>query len=138
MAVHPHPGSRHERPAFFKAYSFAIVTLAFFLISWLLQFIFQAIEVGNEAQQHGESFQWGEFFPQFFSATFENWQSEFLQLCWQAIGLALFYYWGSSQSREEGDRMEAKLDLLLKERGIDPDVVDGFGNVKNPEAATKS
>jgi hypothetical protein len=136
MSVHRHPGSRHKRPAFVKAYSFALVTASFFLASWLAQFIFQAIEVRNDAQQHGQSFSWGEFFPQFFSSTFENWQSEFLQLCWQAAGLALFYYWGSSQSREEGDRLEAKLDLLLKERGIDPDVVDGFGNVVDTEAAS--
>ncbi len=138
MSVHPHPGSRHERPAFAKAYSFALVTLAFFVASWLAQFIFQTIEVRNDAQEHGQSFSWSEFFPQFFSSTFENWQSEFLQLCWQAAGLALFYYWGSSQSREEGDRLEAKVDLLLHERGIDPDVVDGFGNVTDTKAASGS
>jgi hypothetical protein len=40
----------------------------------------------NEAQQHGQSFAWADFFPQFFESTFENWQSEFLQLVWQAAG----------------------------------------------------
>jgi hypothetical protein len=50
----------------------------------------------------------------------ENWQSEFLQLVWQAAGLALFYFWGSSQSRESDDRLEAKIDRLLTEQGIDP------------------
>src|SRR5262245_48086370 len=119
MPLHEHPGSRHERPHFFKAYSFVLVTSMFFVLSWLLQFIFQAIEVGNTARDHGQAFSWSDFFPQFFSSTFENWQSEFLQLCWQAAGLALFYYWGSSQSREENDRIEAKLDLLLREQGID-------------------
>jgi hypothetical protein len=133
MPLHEHPGSRHPRPHFVKAYSFALVTISLFLVSWLAQFIFQAIEVTNTAQEHGQQFTWSEFFPQFFSSTFENWQSEFLQLCWQAMGLALFFYWGSSQSREENDRIEAKLDLLLRDRGIDPDVVDGFGNVR-PEA----
>jgi hypothetical protein len=49
-----------------------------------------------------------------------DWQSEFLQLVWQAAGLALFYFWGSSQSKESDDRLEAKIDALLKERGIDP------------------
>jgi len=71
--------------------------------------------------RHGQSFAWGGFLPQFLSSTFENWQSEFLQLIWQAAGLALFYYWGSSQSRESDDRVEAKLDALLRERGLDPD-----------------
>ena len=43
----------------------------------------------NQAEQHGQSFEWAQFFPQFFASTFENWQSEFLQLVWQAAGLAL-------------------------------------------------
>jgi hypothetical protein len=59
-------------------------------------------------------------FPQFLASTFENWQSEFLQLVWQAAGLALFYFWGSSQSRESDERIDAKLDALLSERGMDP------------------
>lgn len=52
-------------------------------------------------------------------STFENWQSEFLQLIWQAAGLALFLFWGSSQSKESDERLEAKVDALLRERGID-------------------
>jgi hypothetical protein len=59
-------------------------------------------------------------FPQFFESTFENWQSEFLQLVWQAAGLALFYHWGSSQSRESDERIEAKIDALLRDRNLDP------------------
>jgi hypothetical protein len=43
----------------------------------------------NQAEQHGQSFEWAQFLPQFFASTFENWQSEFLQLVWQAAGLAL-------------------------------------------------
>ncbi len=61
--------------------------------------------------------------PQFFSSTFENWQSEFLQLVWQAVGLSFLLYWGSSQSKESDERIEEKLDALLAERGIDPQEV---------------
>ena len=46
--------------------------------------------------------------------TFENWQSEFLQLLWQVVGLAYFLYLGSPASKENDDRMEAKIDELLK------------------------
>jgi hypothetical protein len=109
------------RPRFTRAYSFAIVTGVFFLLSWFGQFIFQMVEVRNEAQEHGQQFTWSDFFPQFLQSTFENWQSEFLQLIWQAAGLALFYYWGSSQSKEGNDRLEAKVDALLRDRGIDPE-----------------
>jgi hypothetical protein len=122
-----HGGPLHNndlgKPRFLKAYGFAVVTLGFFLISWAGQFIFQMISERNDAQQHGQPFQWSDFFPQFLSSTLENWQSEFLQLVWQAVGLALLLFWGSSQSKESDERIEAKLDRLLAEQGIDPDEV---------------
>ncbi len=114
-------GSSHPRPKFFTAYSFAIVTGALFLLSWVGQFVFQLIEVRNDAQEHGQVFEWMQFWPQFLASTLENWQSEFLQLVWQAAGLALFYFWGSSQSKEGDDRIEAKIDRLLTAQGIDPE-----------------
>jgi hypothetical protein len=122
-----HGGDLHNndlgKPRFAKAYGFGLVTLALFLLSWTGQLVFQLMTVRNEAQQHGEPFSLAEFWPQFLSSTFENWQSEFLQLVWQAVGLALLFLWGSSQSKESDERMEAKLDRLLAERGIDPDEV---------------
>jgi len=111
---------REGRPRFFTAYSFGIVTGALFVLSWAGQLVFQLIEARNDAAEHGSTFAWEQFWPQFLSSTFENWQSEFLQLVWQAAGLALFYFWGSSQSKEGDERLEAKVDRLLVERGIDP------------------
>jgi hypothetical protein len=110
---------RH-RPRFTKAYSFGIVTAALFLLSWIGQFAFQLITVQQDAAEHGQVFEWAEFFPQFFASTLENWQSEFLQLLWQAAGLTFLFFWGSSQSKESDERLEAKVDALLKERGLDP------------------
>ena len=49
--------------------------------------------------------------------TFENWQSEFLQLIWQVVGLAYFLYIGSPASKENDDRLEAKIDELLRISG---------------------
>ncbi|GGM11631.1 DUF6766 family protein [Promicromonospora citrea] len=115
---------KRSRPVFWKAYSFGLVTGAFFLVSWVGQFVFQAIGFANEASDHGGTFSWAEYWPDFLASTFENWQSEFLQLIWQAAGLMLFYFWGSSQSREGDQRLEAKVDALLRERGIDPVGID--------------
>jgi hypothetical protein len=112
-----------RKPRWHVAYSFGLITGALFLLSWIGQFIFQVAAVSNEARDHGQSFSWSEFFPQFFTSTFENWQSEFLQLVWQAAGLSFLYFWGSSQSKESDDRMERKLDALLRERNLDPDKV---------------
>lgn len=109
------------KPRWTRAYSFVLVTAGLFLFSWIGQFVAQAITVSDEAEMHGQQFAWGDFWPQFLASTFENWQSEFLQLCWQAAGLAFLLFWGSSQSREGADRVEAKLDALLSAQGIDPD-----------------
>jgi hypothetical protein len=106
------------KPRFAKAYGFAVVTGLFFLLSWFGQFVAQLVVKQNEAAQQG-AFEWPQFFAQFLASTFENWQSEFLQLVWQAVGLALLF-WGSSQSRESDERIEAKVDRLLEEGGIDP------------------
>ncbi len=54
--------------------------------------------------------------------TFENWQSEFLQLIWQVAGLSLLLHVGSPQSREEDDRLEEKIDAIL--RAVDRDRAD--------------
>lgn len=111
------------KPAFGRAYGFALVTAGLFLFSWIGQFVTQAVVVANEASQHGEQFTWSDFWPQFLASTFENWQSEFLQLVWQAVGLAFLFFWGSSQSRETEERMEAKLDLLLERQGMNAGAV---------------
>ncbi len=87
------------KPRFGRAYSFALVTGLFFLLSWVGQFVAQLVQVRNEAQQHGETFAWSDFWPEFLASTFENWQSEFLQLVWQAVGLALLLFWGSRSPR---------------------------------------
>jgi hypothetical protein len=65
VPVTPPPRSR---PPFAKAYSFAIITLALFVLSWGAQFFFQMAEVANTAQEHGQSFSWSEFLPQFFTS----------------------------------------------------------------------
>jgi hypothetical protein len=107
-----------RKPSWPKAYSFALVTVVLFVGSWAAQFVFQAVEFAGEAGEHGGRFEWGAYWPAFLAATFENWQSEFLQACWTVVGLGLFYQWGSAQSREQTERIEAKLDQLLEMRRI--------------------
>ena len=116
--------NQHPRPPWWRAYSFVLVTGALFLFSWIGQLVAQWNVVANEAAREGREVLVGEFAAQFWASTLENWQSEFLQLCWQAAGLALLYFWGSSQSREQSDRVEAKLDYLMRAHGGNPQNVD--------------
>jgi hypothetical protein len=46
--------------------------------------------------------------------TFENWQSEFLQLIWQVAGLTYLWYIGSPQSKEEEERNQEMLQWIMR------------------------
>ena len=100
-----------------KGYAYAWITLAFFLVSLILHWAFGWSAFASVAAQHGESAQFGDYVVEMSRDTFENWQSEFLQLLWQVVGLAYFLYLGSPSSHENDDRLEAKVDALLHFQG---------------------
>ena len=97
-----------------RRYAYAWITLGFFLVSLLLHWFFGWRAFVGDAEQHGQAPQIAEFVDQMLRETFENWQSEFLQLLWQVVGLAYFLYVGSPSSKENDDRMEAKVDALMR------------------------
>jgi hypothetical protein len=101
-----------------KNYGFAWVTGGFFLLSLLGHWLFGWFAFVGEQQALGQPVEVGGYFIEMSRDTLENWQSEFLQLLWQVGGLALLLYVGSPQSKEGDDRMEAKLDEIL--RRVDP------------------
>jgi hypothetical protein len=103
----------------FKRYGYAWLTLGFFLISLGLHWWFGWQAFADEAQAHGQAPDGASYLHEMLRDTFENWQSEFLQLLWQVVGLAYFLYIGSPSSKENDDRMEAKLDALMRIVGGD-------------------
>ena len=103
-----------------KRYSYAWITLGFFLVSFALHWWFGWNSYVDEARQHGQTVETSGYLNEMLRDTFENWQSEFLQLLWQVVGLAYFLYVGSPSSKENDDRMEAKIDSLLRlHAGVD-------------------
>ena len=48
----------------------------------------------------------------FLAATFENWQSEFLQLLAMVVLTSFLIHRGSAESKDSNDRMESKLDAI--------------------------
>ena len=98
-------------------YAYAWITLGFFLVSILLHWYFGWRAFQDEAAQHGSQPELADFWVEWSRDVFENWQSEFLQLLWQVVGLAYFLYLGSPSSKENDDRLEAKIDELLKLSG---------------------
>ena len=107
-------GVRVSRHSIWTRYGFLWVTGAFFLISLAGHWVFAWFAYVQEQFAHRQPVEVSEFFIQTTRDTLENWQSEFLQLVWQVAGLALLLHVGSPQSKEGDDRMEAKLDAILR------------------------
>ena len=97
-----------------KRYAYSWVTAALFLASlgghWALAWGAYA----DEQRQHGQEPDVAGYIRETGRDTLENWQSEFLQLIWQVAGLAMLLHVGSPQSREEDDRLEEKIDAILR------------------------
>lgn len=107
-----------------RKYGYVWVTSVFFLFSLAGHWIFGWYAYANEQRAHGEPIAVSGYTVELARDTFENWQSEFLQLIWQVAGLTYLLYVGSPQSKEEDDRLEGKIDAIL--RKVDPQGADGF------------
>lgn len=97
---------------FFKNYALSLILGAAFLISWSGQAVSGWMEFKAEQLEHhqpahvlgDDGYIW-----QFLSATFENWESEFLQLLTFVILSTFFIHRNSPQSRDGDDEMQARL-----------------------------
>lgn len=107
-----------KKGSIWKQYGYAWVTLGFFLISIVGHWLFGWFAYVNEQQALSQPVEASGYVIEMMRDTLENWQSEFLQLLWQVGGLALLLYVGSPQSKEGDDRVEAKVDEIL--RKLDP------------------
>lgn len=103
----------------FKKRGYLWVTLGFFLVSISAHWTSVWFAYVQEQGQHSQPIDFGGYMNATLRDTFENWQSEFLQLIWQVAGLSLLWYIGSPQSREEHDRTEEKIDFIMKK--LDPE-----------------
>jgi len=93
-----------KRPSIAKKYGYLWITLIFFSGSIIAHWYY--------------GFQSGNTLVENLRDTFENWQSEFLQLIWQVGGLSYLWYIGSPQSKEEEERNQEMLQWIVKK--LDP------------------
>ena len=107
-----------QQKSVFKKYGFAWVTLGFLAISLVGHWLFGWFAYVDEQEAVGRSVETTGYLVEMLRDTFENWQSEFLQLLWQVVGLTLLLYVGSPQSKDSEDRSEAMLEEIL--RKVDP------------------
>lgn len=83
-----------------KKYSLSIVLAGLFLVSWMAQAAFQWQEFVHQSMLDGQAPDMLSFVWEFGAATFENWQSEFLQLFTFVILSTYLVHRGSPQSKE--------------------------------------
>ncbi len=106
-----------------KKYGFAWVTLGFLAFSLIGHWLFGWFAYVDEQQTLGASVEVRGYIIEMLRDTFENWQSEFLQLLWQVVGLTILLYVGSPQSKDSEDRSEEILKEIL--RKVDPKGAEG-------------
>ena len=120
-------GWRNAMARFVKEHGLSLVLAFLFIGSWLLQSVTGWVEFVSEQQAHGEAAQlWGSsgYFWNWMQATFENWQSEFLQLFAMVVLTTFLIHKGSSESRDGDEEMRIAI-LRIEERLIDMDERSG-------------
>jgi hypothetical protein len=102
----------------FRDYGLSIVLAALFVASWLLQSVTGWVEFAAEQQAHGETaqlFGGSGYFWGWMQATFENWQSEFLQLFTMVVLTAFLIHRGSADSKDSDDELMLQLAVIRRE-----------------------
>jgi hypothetical protein len=87
-------------------YGLAVVLALIFFAAWIGMALTQWQEFEQDQQEHGEEATVKAFMPEFWSATLQNWQSEFLQLLLMTILSTYLVYKGSAESRDSQDEMQ--------------------------------
>lgn len=102
-------------------FGLSISFFALFVISWIAQAVAEWGTFVQEERAHGEAASLADFFVQFGQSTFENWQSEFLQLFSFVVFSAVLIHHGSAESKDGEDRIEQavkRIEKRLDDAGI--------------------
>lgn len=102
----------------FRRWGAVYLLAVLFLGSWGGQFFTQLIDFRGEQAEHEQPFMWADFWPDFLASTFENWQSEWLQLVFQAVLLLGAKHWIFKVDAEDMERLEAKIDRIQDRLGL--------------------
>ena len=108
----------------FRNYGLSIVLASLFITSWLVQSVAGWAEFVSEQGQHQQAaslFGQDGYVWSWLQATFENWQSEFLQLFAFVVLTTFLIHRHSHESRDSQDRMAREIreirDLLKSREG---------------------
>jgi hypothetical protein len=101
---------------FFADYSLSLVLAAMFIASWLVQTLAGWVQFVSEQAQHEQAaalFGPDGYAWHWLEATFENWQSEFLQLFTMVVLTTFLIHRHSHESRDSQDQMQEQIEEIL-------------------------
>jgi hypothetical protein len=105
---------RSARVKIWPSFALGIVVCSLFFVVWMAHALVEWQKYADDQQEHGASPTAGGFVVQFGEATLQNWQSEFLEEFGLIVLTAAYLHRGSAESRDSEDRIEQKLDEVLK------------------------
>jgi hypothetical protein len=98
---------RSKGRSVWREFGLGLTLMILFFGTWMAHGITEWQTFTDDAREHGESPEAGDFFAEFGQSTLENWQSEFLQLFAFVTLAALFIHKGSAESKDGEERIEA-------------------------------
>ena len=100
-----------------KNFGLSIAFCVLFFAAWFGQGIAEWQRFVDEQRTHRQPVEVADFVQEFAQSTFENWQSEFLQLFSFVVLSALLIHRGSGESKDSDDRMEEILKRIEQKVG---------------------
>jgi hypothetical protein len=98
-----------------RDYGLSIFVLALFLSSFVLHAIFGWLQYAADQKSHNdEATLWGDsgYVVYFGEWTFQNWQSEFLEVLVLIVATSYLIHKGSPESKDGDDEMKAMLQRI--------------------------
>ncbi len=102
----------------FRDYGLGVVLATLFIGSWIVQTLTGWVEFAAQQHSHGETAQLfgaSGYVWEWMARTFENWQSEFLQLFTMVVLTAFLVHKGSSESKDSDDEMMLELMAIRRD-----------------------
>ena len=113
---------------FIRNYSLSLVLAALFLGAWLLQTVLGWYEFTAEQREHGQAARWlgaEGYLWTWGRATFENWQSEFLQMLTFVVLTSVLIHKGSHESKDSDEQLRAAVDRIERRLAVVPHINSG-------------
>ncbi len=108
---------RRKNDRLWENFGLSLSLLMLFLVTWFGHGLAEWQEYKAEQEQHGEPVELQGYIDTFEKSTFENWQSEFLQLFAFVVLAGLYIHKGSAESKDGEEEIKQRLKRIEKKLG---------------------